>query len=179
MDCAMKYQHKREPLSIEEADRIINACEPMEEKICVWALLETGMRVSELANLTRNQIQWQQRCIRVYGKGGPFGKQTKLRVIPLSDRVRALFEHYFILHETIDFSARTIQRIVKRVANAATISRPVSPHVLRHTFAILWIHKGGSTRSLQMMLGHDHLSTTEIYLNMSPEFMLHEFQTKW
>ncbi len=111
------------------------------------------MRVSELANLKRNQIQWQQRCIRVYGKGGPFGKQTKLRVVPLSDRVRALFEHYFILHETIDFSARTIQRTVKRVANAATISRPVSPHVLRHTFAILWIHKGGSTRSLQMMLG--------------------------
>jgi len=93
--------------------------------------------------------------------------------------VRGLFEHYFILPEKIHFSARTIQRTVKSVANAATISRPVSPHVLRHSFAMLWIHKGGSTRALQMMLGHDHLSTTEIYLNMSPEFMLHEFRSKW
>ena len=175
----MRYQHKREPLSIEEADRIMNACNTMEEKICVWGLLETGMRVSELASLSRHQVQWQQRALRIMGKGGPYGTHSKFRVVPLSDRLRALLEHYFVLHETIPFSTRTIQRLVKRVANAALISRPVSPHVLRHTFAVLWIHKGGSTRALQLMLGHDHLSTTEIYLNLSPEFVLNEFEVKW
>lgn len=175
----MTYQYKREPLSIEEADRLLNAAESLEERLCVWGLLETGLRVSELANLQRNQIQWQQRAIRVKGKGGPYGKRSKLRVVPLSDRLRPLFEHYFALHDRFPCSARTIQRIVKNVANRAQISRPVTPHVLRHTFSILWIHKNGSTRALQLILGHDHLSTTEIYLNLSPEHVLHEFQTKW
>lgn len=175
----MAYQYKREPLSIEEADRLFNAAESIEEKLCVWGLLETGLRVSELANLTRDQIQWQQRAIRVKGKGGPFGKRSKFRVVPLSDRLRPLFEHYFVLHDRIPVSERTVQRIVKRVANRAQVSRPVSPHVLRHTFSVLWLHKGGSTRTLQSILGHDHLSTTEIYLNISPEFVLEEFQSKW
>ncbi|MEE2778799.1 MAG: tyrosine-type recombinase/integrase [Acidobacteriota bacterium] len=48
------------------------------------------------------------------------------------------------------------------------------PHILRHTFAVLWIHKGGSTLAPQLMLGHDHLATTEIYLDVSPELVLHE-----
>jgi site-specific recombinase XerD len=52
-------------------------------------------------------------------------------------------------------------------------------HVLRHTFSILWIHKGASTRALQGSLGHDHLSTTENYLNLAPEQILQEFQNKW
>jgi integrase/recombinase XerD len=175
----MPYQYKREPLSVEEADRIFNASKSVEEKLCVWGLLETGLRVSEFANLTRDQIQWQQRALRIKGKGGPYGKLSKFRVVPLSDRLRPLLEHFFVLHDHVPFSARTIQRLVKRVANRAQVSRPVTPHVLRHTFSILWLHKGGSTRSLQAILGHDHLSTTEIYLNISPEFVLEEFQTKW
>ncbi|MEE8137378.1 MAG: tyrosine-type recombinase/integrase [Thermoanaerobaculia bacterium] len=88
-------------------------------------------------------------------------------------------EHYFVLHDKIPFSTRTTQRIVKRVANRAQISRRVSPHVLRHTFSVLWLHKGGSTRALQLMLGHDHLSTTEIYLNLSPEDVVEEYPRKW
>ena len=175
----MTYQYKREPLSIEEADRLLNGAQTPEERLCVWGLLETGLRVSELAGLTRDQIQWQQRAIRIKGKGGPYGKRSKLRVVPLSERVRPIFEHYFALNDRFPFSKRTIQRIVKDVANRAHISRPVTPHVLRHTFSVLWIHKGGSTRALQLILGHDHLSTTEIYLNLSPEHVLQEFQAKW
>ena len=175
----MTYQYKREPLSIEEADRLTSSAESVEEKLCVWGLLETGLRVSELANLQASDIQWQQRAIRIKGKGGPYGKRSKFRVVPLSDRLRLLFEHHFALHDTFPFSARTIQRTVKRVANRAQISRPLTPHVLRHTFSVLWLHKGGSTRALQLILGHDHLSTTEIYLNLSPEHVLQEFQAKW
>lgn len=175
----MTYQYKREPLSIEEADRLLNAAKTLQEKLCVWGLLETGLRVSELANLTRDQVQWQQRAIRIKGKGGPYGKRSKFRVVPLSDRLRVFLENYFALHEKFPYSARTIQRVMKTVANKAGITKPLTPHVLRHTFSILWIHKGGSTRALQSILGHDHLSTTEIYLNMSPQQVLEEFQRKW
>lgn len=175
----MSYQYKREPLSVEESDRLWNACKDLQEKLCIWSLLETGLRVTELANLKAEQIQWQQRAIRIKGKGGPYGKASKFRVIPLSDRLRPLYEHFFTLHDRFPYSPRTIQRTVKQVANRARISRPVSPHVLRHTFSILWIHKGGSTRALQAILGHDHLSTTEIYLNISPQQVLEEFHKKW
>ncbi len=80
--------------------------------------------------------------LMIYGKGGPFGTRSKRRVIPLSARIQPLIEGYFALHETFGFSTRTIQRMLKRLANRARISRKVSPHVLRHTFAVTAIQKG-------------------------------------
>jgi len=93
--------------------------------------------------------------------------------------VRRLFEHHFVFNNDVGISKRTIERVVKRVANKAGISKPVSPHVLRHTFAVNCIKKGISTRALQYFLGHDHLTTTEIYLNLSPEDAIREFLNKW
>jgi site-specific recombinase XerD len=61
-----------------------------------------------------------------------------------------------------------IQRAVRVIANRAQISRKVSPHVLRHTFSVTAVQKGISLPALQRLLGHDHLATTEIYLNLSP-----------
>ncbi len=69
--------------------------------------------------------------------------------------------------------------MLKRLANRARISRKVSPHVLRHTFAVTAIQKGISLPTLQRLLGHDTLQTTEIYLNLSPEHVVEEFQQKW
>ncbi len=115
----------------------------------------------------------------IYGKGGPFGSKSKRRVIPLSARIQPLIEGYFALHETFRFSTRTIQRMLKRLANRARISRTFSPHVLRHTFAVTAIQKGISLPALQRLLGHDTLQTTEIYLNLSPEHVVEEFQQKW
>ena len=115
----------------------------------------------------------------VYGKGGPYGSRTKRRVIPLSPRVQPLIEGHFALHESLGMSPRTIQRLLKRLANRAAISRPVSPHVLRHTFAVTAVQKGISLPTLQRLLGHDHLTTTQIYLNLSPEEVVREFQSKW
>jgi integrase/recombinase XerD len=175
----MTYEYKREPLSIEEADRLFAVADTLQEKLCVYGLLETGLRVSELAGLNKQQIQWQQGAIRIKGKGGAYGKNSKLRVIPMSRRLKPLLESFFVLHDKFPWTARTVQRVMKRIANKAGITKPLTPHVLRHTFAILWIHKNGSTRALQGILGHDHLSTTEIYLNMSPEHILQEFQSKW
>jgi len=74
---------------------------------------------------------------------------------------------------------RTIQRILKCIANRARINRPVSSHVLRHALAIAAVQKGISLPALQRLLGHDHLTTTEIYLNLSPEDVIREFREKW
>jgi len=173
------YQYKREPLNNEEIDRLVNACKNLKEKLVVWTLLDTGMRVSEFANIKKEEIQWQEGRIIIYGKGGPYGKKSKRRVIPMSPRIKKLFELYFVEHDEIDFSVRTIQRLIKRIANKAIISKKVSPHVLRHTFAIMCIRRGISTRALMGLMGHDNLSTTEIYLNMSPEDIMKEFKEKW
>ena len=175
----MPYQYKREPLSNEEMDKLANAAETFKEKLVIFALLDTGLRVAELSGLTKDNIQWQERRLVIYGKGGIYGKKSKRRVIPMTERVRLVLERHFTFEDTLGMSVRTVQHIVKRVANRAGISKPVSPHVLRHTFSVSCIKKGISTRALMQFLGHDRLSTTEIYLNLSPEDAIREFEGKW
>ena len=175
----MRYQYKREPLTMEEANRLANACQSPIEKLVVWSLLDTGVRVSEIAELKKDNIDWQGHRLMIYGKGGPYGKKTKRRIVPVSNRVMTLLEHYFALHDDLGIGIRSIQLLVKKVANRAHISRPVTPHVLRHTFSVSAIQKGISTRALQEVLGHDRLATTEIYLNLSPEDVVREFREKW
>ena len=99
--------------------------------------------------------------------------------MPLSARVRALLEPHLSLHDRFGMSPRTIQRVVKRVASRAAIPRVVTPHVCRHTFACSAVQKGISLPALQRLLGHDQLSTTQIYLNLSPEEVISEFHRKW
>ena len=115
----------------------------------------------------------------VYGKGGLYGSMSKRRVLPLSIRARVVVELYFETHATVTMSRRTIQRIVNRVAERASITRPVSSHVLRHTFAVTAVRRGISLPSLQRLLGHEDLATTQLYLNLSPEDVISEFEAKW
>ena len=175
----MSYQFKRDPLMSDEATRLANACETREEKLVIWTLLDTGMRVSELATLTPGQIDWQTHRIMVNGKGGPFGSRTKKRVVKMSPRVVALLEGHFAAQDELGMGVRTIQRMVKAVANRARITKPLTPHVLRHTFATTAIQKGISLPAVQRLLGHDRLETTAIYLNLSPEHVMQEFEAKW
>src|SRR5262249_12152412 len=175
----MAYQFVREPLRAEEADRLSNACETAEEKLVVWTLLDTAMRVSELCSLTVDSVQWQQQAVRVKGKGGTFGKRSKQRVIPLSPRVRAILEPYFALNQKWMVGPRQVQKIVKRVANRAQITQEVTPHVLRHTWATLALQKGLSLAAVQKILGHDRLTTTAIYLNLTDQHVVEEFEAKW
>lgn len=173
------YQFVREPLREEEADRLSHACESVEEKLIIWTLLDTGLRVSELCSLTPQHILWQQKSVRVSGKGGPYGTNSKKRVVPMSKRVQTLLEHYFALHEKWFVGARQIQKIVKRVANKAQLAQEVTPHVLRHTFATLALQKGISLAAVQKILGHDRLTTTAIYLNLTDGHIVEEFEKKW
>ena len=175
----MPYQYKREPLSDDEANKLTNACETFREKFVIWTLLDTGLRLLEFANLTKDNIQWQERRLVIYGKGGPYGKKTKRRIIPMTERVRRLMEYHFAENSGIGITKRTVARVVKKVADKAGISKPVSPHILRHTFSVNCIKRGISTRALQTLLGHDRLITTELYLNLSPEDAIREFLNKW
>lgn len=175
----MAYQYVREPLKSDEADRLSHACQDAKEKLIIWTLLDTGLRVSELCSLSPQNILWQQHSLRINGKGGPYGKKSKKRVVPMSKRVQALLEPYFALNDKWFAGERQVQKIVKKIANRAQISQNVTPHVLRHTFATLALQKGISLAAVQKMLGHDQLATTEIYLNLTEGHVIEEFQNKW
>src|SRR5262245_10931514 len=102
----MPYQFKREPLTQDEANRLANACETHEQKLVVWSLLNTGLRVSELATLTKDNIDWQTHRLMIYGKGGPYGTRSKRRIVPLSARVQPLIEGHLSLHDKFEMSVR-------------------------------------------------------------------------
>ncbi|MEK7285964.1 MAG: tyrosine-type recombinase/integrase, partial [Nitrospirota bacterium] len=138
----MAYQFKREPLTQDEANRIANACKTHEEKLIIWTLLDTGLRVAEFSALTKESLDWQTHRLTVYGKGGPYGSKSKRRIIPLSARVQPLLEGHISLHDKVTIGVRTVQRVCIRLANRAAIKRKVSPHVLRHTFSVTAIQKG-------------------------------------
>jgi integrase/recombinase XerD len=166
--------YKREPLEENEIQALKKSCNTFEEELAVNVLLETGMRVSELANLTEDKISWQRRCITMVGKGG------RRRIIPLSNvAYRYLSQCFHRGCSRFPLACRTIQKYVKVVAERARIRKPVSPHVLRHTFAVTYLHKGGNIRALQEILGHSSLLTTDIYLNYSGKRVLDDFQRTW
>jgi len=77
----MPYQYKREPLD-DEVNKLANACNTFREKFVVWTLLDTGLRLSEFADLKKDNIQWQERRPVLCGKGGPYGKKTKKGSFP-------------------------------------------------------------------------------------------------
>jgi integrase/recombinase XerD len=173
------YQYVREPLRAEEADALSHACETTHEKLIIWTLIDTGLRVSELCSLTAQHVLWQQKALRIQGKGGPYGTRSKHRVVPISRRIQPLLEHYFAIHKTWFVGPRQVQKIVKRVANRAKITQDVTPHVLRHTFATLALQKHISLAAIQKILGHDRLTTTAIYLNLTDTHVVEEYEQKW
>ena len=135
--------------------------------------------MSELRDLTPQQLLWEQKALRITGKGGPYGKQSKKRVVPLSRRLQALLKPYFALHERWFVGPRQVQKIVKRVAERARISQNVTPHVLWHTFATMALQKGISLAAVQKILGHERLGTTAIYLNLTDLHVVEEYAQKW
>lgn len=91
----MGHQYKREPLTQEEANRLANACETHQERLAVWTLLDTSLRVAELvASLKRDNIDWQNHRLMIYGKGGPYGKKAKREIVFLSPRIQPLIDYH-------------------------------------------------------------------------------------
>lgn len=130
-------------------------------------------------HLTPENILWQQKTLRITCKGGPHGKKSKKRVVPMSPRVQTLLEHYFALNNSFPIGVRQVQKIVKNIANKAQLSKAITPHILRHTFATLALQKGISLAAVQKILGHDRLTTTAIYLNFTDAHVVEEYTNKW
>ena len=143
-------------------------------------LFSTGMRVSELANLKRDDINLTRDEFSVRGKG------DKVRVVFLSHQARFWLKKYldlredespfmFVRHDRANkdsdeakpITSRSIERLVKYYAAAAGIPKKVSPHTLRHTFATDLLMNGADLRSVQSMLGHASITTTQVYTHVT------------
>ena len=145
------------------------------------ALLELfyscGLRISELANLPLKDVSLEEGALRVRGKG------SKVRLVPLGreaiDKIRvwlATREQGPVQDDTLFLSSRgrrmsrtSIWQVVKRYARMAHLPREVSPHTLRHSFATHLLDNGADLRSVQEMLGHSDISTTQIYTHVSSD----------
>lgn len=148
----------------------------LRDKAILEVLFSTGLRVSELAKLDKDKVDLKRREFGVIGKGG------RARVVFLSERAikwlgkylaarkdedKALFISYSGPKGNHRLTSRSIQRIVKKYAKKARLPMEVTPHVLRHSFATDLLMAGADIRSVQEMLGHKNISTTQIYTHVT------------
>lgn len=148
------------------------------DKAILELLYSCGLRVSELVGLNVDQVDLENRLVRVFGKGG------KERLVPVGKKASQKMDHYFKLRDSIvkkdkdsgavflnvrgeRLSVRSIQRLVDDTIKKCGLSKEVSPHVLRHTFATHLLNAGADLRSIQELLGHASLSTTQKYTHVN------------
>lgn len=177
-----------EVLTIEEIDRIIaqidlSTAEGQRNKAIIETLYSCGLRVSELVNLRFEDCFFEEGFIRVIGKG------NKERLVPVSPSVVSEVGTYvandrsFLAikkgHEAYVFLNRRgaqltrvmIFTIIKTLAQLAGIQKNISPHTFRHSFATHLIEGGANLRAIQDMLGHESITTTEIYTHLDQRFL--------
>jgi integrase/recombinase XerD len=142
-------------------------------------LYATGLRVSELVGLTIDRVRLDPGFVRVIGKGRkerlvPLGDSAVSRLDDYAQRARpALNRHrlseLFLNHRGGPLTRQGFWKILRGHAVRAGITSQVSPHVIRHSFATHLVENGADLRSVQMMLGHASLTTTEIYTHVARE----------
>jgi site-specific recombinase XerD len=150
---------------MEELKRRISEMEG-EKAAIIALLLSTGMRLSEVLSLRINDIDLKRRMIRVIGKGG------KERIVYMTSWCAEIVSKYVKganNDRIFRVSARTVQRWVKELLG-------VSPHGIRHAFAVMYLARGGNVRALQKILGHSKLSTTEVYLDIARSLVEEDFR---
>lgn len=165
----------------------------LRDRAILETLFSTGLRVSELCSLNREEIDLKRGEFSVRGKG------SKLRVVFLSDNAKLILAAYldkrpdadeslfiripknehFEKFEKLRLTPRSIQRIIKKYAIAAgIIGKKVSPHSLRHSFATDLLRNGADIRSVQALLGHSSVTTTQIYTHVTDK-QLREIHQKF
>lgn len=159
-------------------------------KTIISLLYITGLRVSELINLTYNNVNLDEGYIRCIGKG------NKEKVIVVGDLLSISLSNYtnnirnkilnglsskyiFVNSEGDPLSRQCVYDIVKNSAKKAGIKLNVSPHTLRHCFATHMIENGADIRSVQEMLGHSDISTTQVYLNIAKSKIKEDYFNKF
>ncbi len=162
----------------------------LRDKAILELFFSTGLRVSELCSLDRD-TDLLSREVSVRGKGG------KVRVVFISDIAAQSVKKYldmrvdideamFIDHspraharmvkeESVRLTPRSVERIVQKYAERAGIAKKCTPHVLRHSFATDLLYNGADLRTVQMMLGHASIATTQIYTNVTNKFLRDQF----
>lgn len=177
-----KELHLPDVLSTEEIDRMIaqidmSKSESHRNRAIIEMLYGSGLRVSELVNLQLSNIYLQEGYMRITGKG------NKQRLVPISPVATEWFQYWLqdrnlldIKPEATDIAfvnryGRQLTRamiftIVKNLAAAADIRKNISPHTLRHSFATHLLQNGADLRIIQQLLGHESISTTEIYTHV-------------
>ncbi len=174
-------------LDAEDIERLLNAptesdAHPLlrlRDRAILELLFSTGMRVSEIANLKRDELNLKRDEFSVRGKG------DKVRVVFVSHQARHWTGQYldarddevpflFVRHDRASSAAepkpitpRSIERLVKHYAAAAGITKKVTPHTLRHSFATDLLMNGADIRSVQAMLGHSSITTTQVYTHVT------------
>ena len=182
-----------EVLSLDEIDRIekiidISKEEGVRDRAIVETLYSCGLRVSELCNLTFSNLFLEEGYIHVHGKG------NKDRLVPISQTAIDELRRWFVTRQGInvkpgeeDFvfitkrgnrmSRITVFHNIKQYAQAAGIQKEISPHTFRHSFATHLLERGANLRGVQAMLGHESISTTEIYLHLDRQHLREEILT--
>jgi site-specific recombinase XerD len=174
-------------ITIEELSRLLAAPDTSElrglrDKAMLELLFSTGLRVSELCALPRD-INLKLDELSVRGKG------EKVRVVFISDDARSAVQKYLDKRDDMDdalfvqiagkneklmknrdsmrLTSRSVERIIKQYAIKSGISKKVTPHVIRHSFATDLLRNGADLRSVQMLLGHANINTTQIYTHVT------------
>lgn len=159
-------------LSKKEVLDIINACENIKHKLIIQILYCSGLRVSEVINLRINDIDFNRKSIHIKGAKG---KKDRLTII--SKTVLQNIDKYLREWQTLEYifesarggklTTRTIQAIVSQNTKKAHISKNITPHTFRHSFATHLLESGLDIRYIQTLLGHSRLETTQIYTKVA------------
>lgn len=179
------WQRLPKTISMSEVESLLkqpgdNRPVSMRNSAMIEVMYATGLRVSELVNLKHNNINFEIGFITTAGKGG------KERVVPMGEYALERLQQYVTMARPVILNGRssshvfvsswgkglTRQRfwmIIKKYAKMAGITQDISPHSLRHSFATHLLERGADLRSVQMMLGHSDISTTQIYTHITRE----------
>jgi site-specific recombinase XerD len=164
------------PLTLPSTDKKTDVQKKLRDKAILELFFSTGLRLSELCSLNRDlDLSKDEFSIR--------GKGEKVRVVFLSDSAKNAIREYLKIRKDMDeplfiqyskngsksnrLTPRSIERIVKYYAIVAGISKKVTPHIIRHSFATDLLSNGADIRSVQMMLGHANIATTQIYTHIT------------
>lgn len=170
-------------LAIEEIDALIKAIDLSNKqgernRAIIETIYGCGLRVSELTNLKISDLYFDEGFIKVTGKGD---KQRLVPIGPTTEKYITIYRKEIRVHKEIDAAAKDtlflnqhgrqltramIFTIVKRLAEKAGIRKTISPHTFRHSFATHLLENGADLRAIQQMLGHESITTTEIYTHI-------------